>query len=275
MVARSAALAVCLALLAGCTAPQDTGGQGTTGTGTVGDGDGGATTSGSLTVTSTDGLRPEGSASVYLKDAPADDFREVHVVITEVAIHRSAGEANGTTSATGTTTGSANGTADNGTVSLSASASATGTGSPGAEAGWIVVLSDAEGVDVDLLNTTGARAAYLGEAELDAGRYQQVRIEVAEAYGVTHDGERVNITVSSGTLRVTGGFEVVAGNETRVTVDIDLERSLREQGSGAWRLTPVIGRTTAAEVEDASSGEEAAEPGEVQDVPEVDEDAES
>ena len=215
-----------------------------------------------------------GSASAYVKDAPSDDFAEVHVVFTEVAVHRSGGSdgntttGNGTGTSTGVTTSVGNTTVSgsvNATVSGSANATTSGSAS---EAGWIVLFSDASGVDVDLLNTTGARAAFLGEADLDAGHYQQVRVTVKEAYGIDHDGERVNITVSSGTLRSVKSFEVEADEETRITIDIDLEKSLRQTGNGQWRLTPVIGKTTALVVDDASSGEESAQPGDVESVPE-------
>ena len=212
-----------------------------------------------------------GSASAYVKDAPSDDFREVHVVFTEVSVHRSGGSvSNMTSTSVGTATGVST-SVGNVTVSASASAtgSANGTGDEEPESGWIVLFSDASGVDVDLLNTTGPRAAFLGETDLDAGHYQQVRIKVLEAYGIDHDGERVEITVSSGTLRSVKSFDVTADMETRITVDIDLEKSLKQSGNGQWRLTPVIGKTSAAVVDDASSGEESSQPGDVESVPEA------
>jgi hypothetical protein len=221
------------------------------------------------------GSEGTGSASAYVKDAPSDDFREVHVVFTEVAVHRSGGSdgnptqtGNGTGTSTGLTTSVAN-TTVSGSVNATVSGSANATTTSGSEAGWIVLFSDASGVDVDLLNTTGARAAFLGEEDLAAGHYQQVRITIKEAYGIDHDGERVDITVSSGVLRSVKSFEVEEGRETRITIDIDLERSLREQGNGQWRMTPVIGKTTAEVVDDASSGQEAAQPGDIEDVPEA------
>lgn len=213
-----------------------------------------------------------GSASAYVKDAPSDDFREVHVVFTEVAVHRSGGSASNLTS---TSSGTATGISTSvGNVTLSASATATSSANAtssdsGSQAGWVVLFADASGVDVDLLNTTGARAAFLGESDLDVGRYQQIRIEILEAYGIDHDGERVEITVSSGTLRSVKSFEVTEGMETRIAIDIDLEKSLRQAGNGQWRMTPVIGKTTAATVEDRNSGQDVANPGDVEPVPEA------
>jgi hypothetical protein len=209
-----------------------------------------------------------GSASAYVKDKPSDDFREVHLVFTQVSVHRSAaGSENETsTTAAGTATGVST-TVGNTTISASATASATAT-STAQEAGWVVVFSDAAGVDVDLLNTTGAKAAFLGEADLAAGHYQQVRVTVKEAYGVYENGTRADITVSSGTVKSVKSFEVESGKETRITIDLDLERSLHQQGNGQWRMSPVIGKTSAAVVDDEDSGEEQAQPGDVEDVPE-------
>lgn len=354
-----AAILVLTALaLAGCTASDD-GGAG------PGDGPGGGNGTGTTTV----GSGGIGSASAYLKDAPADDFAEVHVMVTAACVHRSGGTDGATTTAgNGTTTG--NGTAGNGTggpttsgtstssaTTTSASGTRTGDGSsngtdpcmgPSAQgqgqgqgrqggsgptgtvgtcaartgttatmtttgattagngtgnttgngttatgsgtatwstsaspgtttsgagsgsSGWVVLFSDPAGLDVDLLNTTGARAAFLGEASLAAGSYQQVRIEVCAAWGITHDGQNVTIEVASGTLRSVRSFTVPAGQESRITVDLDLDRSLREQGNGQWRLTPVVGKTTVATVADASSGEDTAQPGEVVPIPEAD-----
>jgi hypothetical protein len=210
--------------------------------------------SGGTTGSATSGT---GSASAYVKDAPGSDFKEVHVVFTEVAVHRSG-----------------NGTMDNGTMGNMTMGNGTsmpgmsdnGTGN-GTDGGWTVVFSDAAGVDVDLLNTTGARAAFLGEANLTAGHYEQVRITVQSAYGIAQDGTRSNITVSSGTLKSVRSFDVVAGNETRITIDIDLSHSLHQTGQG-WRMTPVIGKTTAAVVDGRSSGRDVDHPGDVRDVPE-------
>ena len=226
--------------------------------------DGGASSSGGT-----------GSASAYVKDAPSDDFAEVHVVFTEVSVHRSGGDGDSdanTTTTFGTSTGfstSVGNATVTGSVNATGTSSANTTTASGPSAGWIVLFSDTSGVDVDLLNTTGARAAFLGESELAAGHYQQVRITVKEAYGIDHDGERVNITVASGTLKSVKSFEVEDGEETRVTIDIDLEKSLKQTGNGQWRMTPVIGKTSAAVVDDASSGEESSQPGEVESVPEA------
>lgn len=259
MAPKAAALALSLLVagLAGCSAPAaDDGRAGD------GDGDGPGSTGGTGTAgTGGTSATGTGSASAYVKDAPADEFREIHLVFTHVAVHRSGSDSgNGSSNATGTATGAAT---SGGNGSLDGSTQTVG------DAGWIELFFDPAGVDVDLLATTGARAAFLGEADLAAGRYQQVRITVIDAYGIREDGTRENITVSSGMVRSVRSFEVEDGRETRVTIDIDLDRSLRQQGNGEWRLSPVIGKTFAAVVDDDASGEEQAEAGEVEDIPEA------
>ncbi len=193
----------------------------------------------------------QGSASVYVKDAPTDKFDEIHVVFTKVEVH------------------AADSVADDGDEAGDADDNETDDegNQTGALAGWKTVFSNATGVDVDLLNASGARAAFLGEADLEAGKYTQVRVHVKEAYGV-QNGTRVNITVSSGTLKLIHPFDVEADKETRIVLDFDLDRSLRQQGmDGAWRMTPVVGTVSADVVEDDASGEEAGdEAGEIEEL---------
>lgn len=151
----------------------------------------------------------QGSASVYVKDAPTDTFSEVHLVITKVVIHQSS---------------SGNNTDENGT------------------AGWKTLFEGS--VDVDLLNTTGAKAAFLGEAGLPAGKYQQLRLEASSAYGIKKDGTRVDIDLPVKELKVVRGLRVEADKETQIVIDIDLEKSLQE-GKNGYAFKPVLGKLTA------------------------------
>lgn len=196
--------------------------------------------------TSTSG---DGSASVYVKDAPTDEFDEIHVVFTTVEVHASgAGVDAEDAEADAGVDGNATADADNGTADSGA--------------GWKVLFEDAAGVDIDLLNASGARAAFLGEADLAAGKYTQLRIHVKSAYGVVN-GTQVPITLSSGTLKLTQPFTVEAGEESRIVIDIDLDRSLRQQGNEAWRMTPVVGSVDVEHVDDESSGAESESEGEI------------
>lgn len=131
--------------------------------------------------------------------------------------------------------------------------------------GWKTLFEDKDGVDVDLLSVTGTRAAFLGENDLPAGRYTQIRMTVVEVYGLVND-TRVPIALSSGSLKINHAFQVIEGAETRIVLDIDLDRSLHQQGNGTWRMTPVIGSIESDEVDDDDSGEDRDDEGDVRDL---------
>jgi len=195
-----------------------------------------------------------GSASIYVKDAPTDEFQEIHLVFTQVEVHFA-----------GNATGDGNATDGE---------DRDGNASGGA---WRTVFAS-DGTDVDLLAASGNASAFLGEEDLEAGRYTQIRIHVASAHGIDHDNETVEIEVVGSPLKVVRSFEVEAGMESRIVIDFDLDRSLKCQGGGAgplpplpgqepeacsWRLAPVVGKTTVTVVEDDESGSEADTEGEV------------
>ena len=147
----------------------------------------------------------EGQAAFYVKDAPSDEFEHVNVTFSQVQVHQ-----------------------------------ATENETDGS--GWITVFSGSKTVDLLDFEEEGSKA-FLGEANLTEGRYTQIRITVEDAVGVDkEDGTEAPIVVSSGTAKVVRPWNVTAGEAVSVTLDIDLDRSLREQGNGQWRMTPVIGR---------------------------------
>lgn len=166
-----------------------------------------------------------GTASVYVKDAPTDDFDEIHVAFTKVEVHRG-NDTNGS---------------------------------------WITLYENSTGQDIDLLDASGDRAAFLGEAELEAGTYQQIRVHATEAYGI-QDGERVDFELAPTPLFIVRAFEVQANEETRIILDFDLDRSIVQMGPQGYRMTPVIGQTLVEQVEDEESGAEAHEEGQVTEV---------
>lgn len=175
----------------------------------------------------------DGSASIYVKDAPTDEFSEIHVNFTQVQVHYAG-----------------NGSDDNETEEED-------------EGSWITLFENADGTDIDLLAASGNASAFLGEERLEPGKYTQIRIIVQSAYGIDHDGNTVDIPVSSGTLKIIKPFNVVAGEESKITVDIDLDRSLVKTGNQGWRMTPVVGSTVVEQVDDASSGRDAHSEGEI------------
>lgn len=211
----------------------------------------------------------EGSASIYVRDAPTDEFDEIHVVFTDVYIHEG-GEENETEE--DETDDPEAGDGGDGEPPESGLRTAQHGDRGGQQnqfsedAGWINVAGDEDGIDVDLLNASGTRAAFLGEANLTAGTYTQIAVVVADAYGITDNGTREEITVPSGVGRIVESFEIAADVENRIILDLELDRAMTESGGQGWKLTPVFGRTVIEQVDDEESGADAHEEGEIAEV---------
>jgi hypothetical protein len=216
----------------------------------------------------------EGSASVYVTDAPTDEFEEIHVVFSDAYVHEGGDEdETDTNDSEGPEGGPSTqgGPSEEGEIEASFGQHGDRGGDGGSEnrfsqeAGWISLVGTQEPIDVNLLNATGTQAAFLGEANLSAGTYTQIAIVVEDAYGIDDNGTEVDITVPSGVGRVVQSFQVESGQETQTVLDLDLDRAMTAS-NGDWKLTPVFGQTETRVVDDAESGEQAHEPGEVAEV---------
>jgi hypothetical protein len=111
------------------------------------------------------------------------------------------------------------------------------------ETGWTTVFESSTGETVNLLNYTSTDQAFLGQAEVDPGRYTQIRVTVSQAWGQDLAGERVDFMVPSGELKTAKSF-VIEDNETvALVIEIDLDQSIHEAGdSGQVIFRPVIGQ---------------------------------
>ena len=107
---------------------------------------------------------------------------------------------------------------------------------------WITITSTPKEVDLISLNLSHINAS-LGVAEIEAGNYSKLWINVTKAHGVLNStGETVNITVPSGWLKIQQLhlFNISKGNNT-ITVDIDLENSIHTfHGGEEYKFIPVI-----------------------------------
>lgn len=177
----------------------------------------------------------EGSASFYVKDAPTDEFSEIHVLFTKIEVHAASDDSD-----------------DNATDD---------------DSGWITVYENATGTDLDLLQASDPNQAFfLGEANLSEGRYTQIRVHTDSAYGIDHDGERIDFALAPTPLKIVRSFEINATMETRIVLDFDLDRALVQQGPNGWRMTPVIGKTLVEEVDNDESGADVHAEGELTEV---------
>ncbi|NYZ77474.1 DUF4382 domain-containing protein [Candidatus Micrarchaeota archaeon] len=104
------------------------------------------------------------------------------------------------------------------------------------EAGWTPVVLRPK--TYDLLSIKDV-SEYLGENELEAGRYNQVRLSVDKA-SVTIGGVAYNLTMPSEKIKISGGFEVHGNRTTTVTLDFDAASSVHSQGNGKYSMKPVI-----------------------------------
>ena len=157
-----------------------------------------------------------GTVNVSLTDSPSLDYESVFVTVEKVRIHRSS-------------------TAEDSST------------------GWTdIVLNPAK--RVDLLDLQNGVLAELGQTALPAGRYEQLRLVLAE--GRLPDGREANAVVLRGTteeiplktpsgqqsgIKLVHGFEVGAGQLVDLVLDFDAARSVVKAGnSGNWNLKPVI-----------------------------------
>jgi len=85
----------------------------------------------------------------------------------------------------------------------------------------------------------------LASARVGPGKYTEIRLVVIAATGRMLDGTNVVFSVPSGDVKAVTPFEFRSGAATRLTVDVDLARSIVANGSG-WAFTPVIGQIRAA-----------------------------
>ena len=93
-------------------------------------------------------------------------------------------------------------------------------------------------VSFDLVELTGVEGV-IGSAELAPGRYNQVRLTVVDVI-VTVDDEDQSATVPSGKLRFAGGFDLIAGETTILTLDFDADKSIVIRGNRPPLLKPVV-----------------------------------
>lgn len=163
-----------------------------------------------------------GRVSFAVTDAPTDDYSYVNVTFSRAAIHRSGDGAD----TDGNATADGNGTADDGA---------------GSNVGWITIVNTTRTVDLLALHRNDT-AETLGFADIAAGHYQQIRFYVDSVTAVKKsDGSTVTMTVPSGVIRTSGSFTVTEGGNLTITVDIDLDQSIKCNPQGC-RFTPQIGR---------------------------------
>ena len=143
------------------------------------------------------------SVTFQVTDKVTDDFDHVNVTFSEIKLHKQMEEDNSS---------------------------------------WVVVEFEPKTVDLIALNLSHINET-LGVAEIEAGNYSKLWINVSKCVGVlSSTGATVNITVPSGWLKIQQLhlFNFSKGNHT-ITIDIDLEGSIHTfHGGEEYKFIPVI-----------------------------------
>jgi hypothetical protein len=105
------------------------------------------------------------------------------------------------------------------------------------DSGWQTV--SIKNGSIDLASLTNV-SELLASSAIPAGKYTQIRIVVGSATGMMLNGTHVTFVVPSGELKTTHPFNLTAGSTKKLTLEIDLQRSIVQNGSG-WTFTPVLG----------------------------------
>ncbi len=92
---------------------------------------------------------------------------------------------------------------------------------------------------IDLMSLVNV-SDLLAQGKVPVGKYTQIRLVVINVTGMMDDGTHVNFTVPSGELKTTHPFNVTKGSATKLTLEIDLSKSIVQAG-GKWSFKPVLG----------------------------------
>lgn len=109
------------------------------------------------------------------------------------------------------------------------------------ENGWVTI--DYDGDPVDLLTLRNGNTITLGETELDAAHYSQMRLILGDSNKVVIDGSTYALTTPSAQqsgLKLNIDTDITEGDTYTLLVDFDASRSIVTTGSGKYILKPVL-----------------------------------
>lgn len=155
-----------------------------------------------------------GTLKVSLTDAPAL-YDEVNIEITQVLVNRDedAEEPDGE--------GEENGDDE--------------------ENGWHSIMDDS--ITVNLLDYQNGAVLDLGETELEAGRYNQIRLILGDNNTVVIDGETYALTTPSAQqsgYKLNVNADIEEGQTYDLIIDFDASQSIVVTGNGNYILKPVL-----------------------------------
>ncbi len=95
---------------------------------------------------------------------------------------------------------------------------------------WVTLSNQTR--KVNLLEWNNGKTLLLGQAEVEAGKYTQIRLKITDAEGILNE-QIYPLTVPSGAqsgLKLLTKFEIVAGSTYDLVIDFDAERSIVTTG---------------------------------------------
>ncbi len=109
---------------------------------------------------------------------------------------------------------------------------------------WTTLSSDTKTFDLMQLNANGT-AQLLAQADLAAGTYDQIRMDVSKVVVVDAGGQH-DAKLPSNTLTLKGTFDVAANAASTANFDVQGDESLHMTGNGTYVFAPVIQLETRA-----------------------------
>lgn len=102
---------------------------------------------------------------------------------------------------------------------------------------WLPIIGAP--LSFDLMDVIGVEQV-LGSANITAGKFTQIRMDVTQVVGETTDNVSYVAEVPGDKLRIVRPFNVGGGTKTVLTLDFDGEKSLIRTGEGKFLFKPVV-----------------------------------
>ncbi len=164
-----------------------------------------------------------GIVEVYVTDAPPDEeVTAVLLTISRLEIHRAVAEQEQEQEQS----------SDNQTPEQEQE-------QEGEQGEWITIDLSDNMTTFDLLEVEGVEE-FFGAAEVEAGKYTQLRLIVDKAEVALGENEPQEATVPSKEVKIVRPFDVEPGETTTILLDFDAEHSVNITGAGKIQVKPVV-----------------------------------
>ncbi len=118
---------------------------------------------------------------------------------------------------------------------------------------WMTISLSDNATTFDLLQIQGVEQ-YLGESEVAAGKYTQVRLVVTQVQVALGGGELQDAEIPSRELKLVHPFKVTAGETTVMVLDFEADKMVTVTGAGKIIVKPVVKLTVRQEGDEWPKG---------------------